>query len=203
MRFASLPALVLLVALSGCGSSGAGRLSSDAGSQAPTSQAPTSQAPTSQAPTSQGPQAVPTAASACTSQPPTAAVAAGTRDLTKKPQIEVPDTPPPCNLVVGDVVAGTGAAARAGDPLTVKYVGVTYATGKQFDASWDRGQNFPFTLGAQMVIPGWDQGLVGMKVGGRRQLIIPPALAYGDQAQSADLPANSTLIFVVDLVKIG
>jgi peptidylprolyl isomerase len=85
----------------------------------------------------------------------------------------------------------------------MKYVGALYTTGKQFDASWDRGQDFPFTLGAGSVIQGWDQGLVGMKVGGRRQLIIPPSLGYGDQAQGEDIPANSTLIFVVDLVKIG
>jgi peptidylprolyl isomerase len=139
----------------------------------------------------------------CVNAPPVAASVAGTTDLSKKPEIEVPDGPPPCNLVVGDIVTGKGAAAKAGDKLTMKYVGVLYATGKQFDASWDNGQDFPFVLGGHQVIPGWDQGMVGMRVGGRRQLIIPPELAYGDQAQGPDLPANSTLIFVVDLVKIG
>lgn len=145
----------------------------------------------------------PSASASCVPAAPVAEAAAGTTDLAKKPQIEVPDSPPPCNLVVGDIVKGTGAAAKPGDTLTMKYVGVLYATGKQFDASWDRGQDFTFGLGAQQVIAGWDQGLVGMKVGGRRQLIIPPQLGYGDQGAGSDIPPGATLIFVVDLVKIG
>jgi peptidylprolyl isomerase len=189
-------AAVLTAALAGCGGSSAGdSLESDAGDG---TTAAASQGP----PVPQGPVA-PSGGAACASAPADAGKVSGTTDLSKKPQVEVPDTPPPCNLVVGDVVVGSGAAAKAGDHLTMKYVGVTYATGKQFDASWDRGQDFDFTLGAGNVIQGWDQGLVGMKVGGRRQLIIPPALGYGDQAQGDDIPANSTLIFVDDLVKIG
>jgi peptidylprolyl isomerase len=133
----------------------------------------------------------------------TAAKVTSTTDLSKKPAIEVPDEAMPCELEVLDIVEGSGPAAKAGDPLTMKYVGVLYATGKQFDASWDRGQDFPFTLGAGNVIQGWDQGLVGMKAGGRRQLVIPPQLGYGDQGAGADIPPGATLIFVVDLVKIG
>jgi peptidylprolyl isomerase len=125
-----------------------------------------------------------------------------TTDLSKKPVVEVPDGPLPCELAVTDIVEGTGPAAKPGDQLTMRYVGVTWSTGEEFDASWDSGSDFPVTLGAGMVIQGWDQGLVGMKQGGRRQLVIPPSLAYGDQAQNG-IPANSTLIFVVDLVKIG
>ena len=190
MRRVPLAAALLTAALAGCGSSSSGQLSNQT-------------APSAQSPAPQGPVASGAGAAACTSQPPVARGVTGTTDLTKKPQIEVPGAPPPCNLVVGDIVTGAGPAAKPGDQLTMKYVGVLYSNGKQFDASWDRGQDFPFTLGAQMVIPGWDQGLVGMKVGGRRQLVIPPALAYGDKSQGPSLPANSTLIFVVDLVKIG
>jgi peptidylprolyl isomerase len=182
---------VLVAALAGCGGSSTNnnQLSSDAGAGATDS------------PAVAGP--VGPSAGICASAAPRVESVAGTTDLTKKPQIEVPDAPPPCNLVIGDIVTGTGPAAQFGQQLTMKYVGVLYSTGKQFDASWDSGQDFPFTLGAGGVIAGWDQGMVGMKVGGRRQLIIPPALGYGDQPQGADIPANSTLIFVVDLVKIG
>ncbi len=188
MRRIALPALLLTAALAGCGaSSGPGQLSSDVGAQSPAVQ---------------GPESTGGVGAACTAQPATSAGVAGTSDLSKKPQIEVPDGPPPCNLVIGDIVQGRGPAAKPGDPLTMKYVGVTYASGKQFDASWDRGQDFPFTLGGGQVIAGWDQGLVGMKVGGRRQLIIPPALGYGATGQDP-IPPNATLIFVVDLVKIG
>ena len=191
-----LPALVLVAALAGCGSSSSGNNLST-GSETAAPQAEASQGFI-------GPKAGdPSAIVGCIDEPSTVASVAGTTDMSKKPAIEVPDGPPPCNLVVGDIVKGTGAAAKTGDNLTMKYVGVLYSNGKQFDASWDSGQDFPFTLGAGKVIPGWDQGLVGMKVGGRRQLIIPPELAYGDQDQGPDLPANSTLIFVVDLVKIG
>ena len=173
-----LTAVVVTAALAGCGSS-------SSGGQLSSSQAPTP------------------AATACTTQAPSREHVAGTTDLTKKPQIEVPDAPPPCNLVAGDIVPGTGAAAKPGDHLTMKYVGVLYASGKQFDASWDRGQDFSFDLGRQQVIGGWDQGLEGMKVGGRRELVIPPQLGYGDQGAPPDIPPGATLIFVVDLVKIG
>jgi peptidylprolyl isomerase len=126
------------------------------------------------------------------------------KDLKTKPAIPKPTaTKPPKRLVVKDIVKGTGKTAKAGDAITVQYVGVDYKTGKQFDASWDRGQPFQFQLGAQMVIPGWDQGVAGMKVGGRRELIIPPDLAYGPQGQPPTIAPSATLIFVIDLVSTG
>ena len=189
----SLLVAALALALSGCGgSSDTGDLDSAADGTTST-QGPV-QPVGPRAPSSGG----------CTSDPAAAKVpVTTTKDLATKPVIEVPDGAIPCGLGVLDIVEGSGAAAKAGDHLTMKYVGVTWATGKQFDASWDRGQDFDFTLGTGNVIQGWDQGLVGMKQGGRRQLVIPPQLGYGDQAQGEDIPANSTLIFVVDLVKIG
>ncbi|MCA1710537.1 MAG: FKBP-type peptidyl-prolyl cis-trans isomerase [Actinobacteria bacterium] len=116
--------------------------------------------------------------------------------------MEIPDGPPPCNLVISDLVTGTGAEAISGKTITVKYVGVTYATGKEFDASWG-GEDFTFPLGGGRVIQGWDQGFAGMKEGGRRQLVIPPDLGYGDQGAGGDIPPGATLVFVVDLVKVG
>jgi FKBP-type peptidyl-prolyl cis-trans isomerase len=147
-----------------------------------------------------GPGASPTGG--CATSPPVAASVLGTADLSRKPAVEVPDGPAPCGLVVGDLVQGTGPAAKPGDQLTMKYVGVLYADGSQFDASWDRGSDFPFQLGAGQVIAGWDRGLVGMKAGGRRQLVIPASLGYGDQGQGP-IPPGATLVFVVDLVRIG
>jgi peptidylprolyl isomerase len=109
--------------------------------------------------------------------------------------------------VVKDLIVGTGAVAESGDNVVVQYVGVNYADGKQFDASWDDGpggtpQPFPFQLGAGQVIAGWDQGIPGMRVGGRRELIIPPSLAYGSDGQGPIGP-NETLVFVVDLLRVG
>ncbi len=109
-------------------------------------------------------------------------------------------TPPP-NLVIKDLAKGHGKKAKAGDTVTVQYDGVLYSNGSEFDASWDRGTPFSFPLGAGQVIPGWDKGVAGMKVGGRRVLTIPPALGYGPQG-SGPIPPNSTLVFVVDLLKI-
>jgi peptidylprolyl isomerase len=126
-----------------------------------------------------------------------------TADVGSKPTVKVPKGPPPDQLVSNDLKEGDGAEAKAGDRVTVQYVGVLYDGGKEFDASWDRGQPFPFTLGSGEVIPGWDQGVEGMKVGGRRELIIPPALAYGPQGQPPDIPPNATLVFVIDLVSVG
>src|SRR6185436_2024994 len=105
----------------------------------------------------------------------------------------------PTKLVTKDLIVGKGRPVQAGDQLVVNYVGQIYATGKQFDASWDHGDTFPFTIGQGGVIPGWDQGIVGMKVGGRRELIIPPNLGYGAAGSGATIPPNSTLVFVVDL----
>nr|WP_081685883.1 FKBP-type peptidyl-prolyl cis-trans isomerase [Candidatus Solirubrobacter pratensis] len=120
----------------------------------------------------------------------------------KKPVVKVPKGPPPKKLVIKDLKKGTGAEATDGSTVSVQYVGVLYDGGKQFDASWDRGQPFSFPLGAGQVIPGWDQGVKGMKVGGRRELIIPPDLGYGAQGAGADIPPNAALIFVVDLLDV-
>ena len=124
-------------------------------------------------------------------------------DLNVKPVIPKPQGNPPGTMQVRDVVQGTGKAAESGDKLTVQYVGVSWSTGQEFDSSWSRGkQPFNFKLGAGMVIPGWDQGLVGMKQGGRRELVIPPNLAYGPQGQPPAIAPNETLIFVIDLQKV-
>jgi peptidylprolyl isomerase len=128
---------------------------------------------------------------------------AGQVDTSTKPTVEVPEGPPPAGLQVFDVKEGFGVTAETGDKVKVQYVGVSYSNGRQFDASWDRREPFTFTLGAGNVIPGWDQGLVGMKVGGRRRLTIPPELAYGAQGQPPDIGRNETLIFVIDLLEVG
>jgi peptidylprolyl isomerase len=125
------------------------------------------------------------------------------KDLGSKPAIPKPTGAAPKRLVVKDIVKGTGKTAKAGDTVTVQYVGVDHKTGEQFDASWDRGEPFQFQLGAQQVIPGWDQGVAGMKVGGRRELIIPPDLAYGPQGQPPAIAPNATLVFVVDLKDVA
>jgi peptidylprolyl isomerase len=119
-----------------------------------------------------------------------------------KPKVTVPNGPPPQELETKDLEEGTGAEAKSGDKVTVQYVGVDYKSGKEFDASWNRGEPFSFTLGASEVIPGWDQGIVGMKVGGRRELTIPPELAYGETGAPPAIPPNETLIFVVDLLEV-
>jgi len=147
---------------------------------------------------SEKPAAKPKATSTATPAP----TSAPATDTSQKPVIKVPKRKAPKKLVVKDLVNGKGAAAKAGDTIRVQYVGANYADGKQFDASWDRGQPFQFQLGAGMVIPGWDKGIAGMKVGGRRELIIPPKLAYGP-AGSGPIGPNETLIFVVDLQQIG
>lgn len=120
-----------------------------------------------------------------------------------KPTVEVPAGPAPDELVVEDIEEGDGAEAKSGDTVSVNYVGVLYENGEEFDASFNTGQPFEFQLGAGNVIPGWDQGVEGMKVGGRRQLIIPPELAYGAQGSPPDIPPNSTLVFVIDLLSVN
>lgn len=120
-----------------------------------------------------------------------------------KPEVTVPSGAPPAQLAVEDLEEGTGAEANAGDKVTVQYVGVNYKNGKEFDASWDRNEPFTFTLGAGEVIPGWDQGVAGMEEGGRRQLVIPPELAYGEAGRPPTIPPNETLIFVIDLLEVG
>jgi len=121
-----------------------------------------------------------------------------------KPKVTVKKgTPPPKELLTNDLVEGTGEEAKSGDEVSVQYVGVDYKTGKEFDSSWSRGEPFPFTLGKGEVIPGWDQGVAGMKVGGRRELIIPPELAYGPAGQPPAIGPNETLVFVIDLEAVN
>jgi peptidylprolyl isomerase len=128
----------------------------------------------------------------------------GERDIDKKPKIPKMSGAAPKTLKVEDLIEGKGPAAKSGDKVSVRYVGVLFNNNKEFDSSWKRGKApFDVTLGQGQVIPGWDQGLVGMKVGGRRRLTIPPDLAYGAQGQPPTIPANSTLVFDVDLTKIG
>jgi peptidylprolyl isomerase len=124
--------------------------------------------------------------------------------LGKKPTIKVtPDNPtPPGKLVKVDLHKGKGPAAKAGETVSVQYVGALYRDNTVFDNSWDRGKPFPFQLGQGQVIPGWDAGVKGMKVGGRRELVIPPDQAYGAQGSGSSIGPNETLVFVVDLVKI-
>lgn len=119
-----------------------------------------------------------------------------------KPEVTVPGGPPPTELVVEDQVIGEGRQAVRGSTIRAHYVGVSHATGKQFDASWDRGQPLSFQLGAGRVIQGWDEGIAGMRVGGRRKLVIPPQLAYGDRGAGAVIQPGETLVFVVDLVGV-
>ena len=119
-----------------------------------------------------------------------------------KPEIEFFDPEPPNELVVTDITAGDGAEATAGSTVEVHYVGVTHSTGEEFDASYNRGQPLSFRLGVGQVISGWDQGVSGMKVGGRRRLVIPPHLGYGDRGAGGVIKPGETLIFVVDLVDV-
>jgi peptidylprolyl isomerase len=119
-----------------------------------------------------------------------------------KPEVEVPTGPPPDELQIEDIETGDGEEAQAGDQISVQYVGVDHETGEEFDSSWDHGEPFELQLGAGMVIPGWDQGVEGMRVGGRRQLVIPPDLAYGRQGSPPAIGPNATLVFVVDLISV-
>lgn len=187
--------LALLVGLSACGGSDDDSLADPSASPAPRSTAAV-----------QGP-GLPTgapSAASCDGAPATTPPPPGSStDLTRKPT--VPKGPAKVDaLVVADVVTGTGAVACGGSALTVRYVGVLADGGTQFDASWDRGADstFPFTLGEGAVIQGWDRGLVGMRVGGRRQLTIPAEQGYGADGFPPDIPGGASLVFVVDLVKV-
>jgi peptidylprolyl isomerase len=179
----SILALLAAGGLAACGSSkapGVQPVPSGGATQAAVTSAPTTSTATSSTPT------------ATTPKPPS--------PLSKKPVVTVPSGAAPTKLVVKDLINGTGPAAKVGSQLTVNYVGVLYKGGKEFDSSWKRNQPFPFQLGQGAVIKGWDQGLVGMKVGGRRELIIPSDLAYGKQGSPPTIPPNSALVFVVDLL---
>ena len=122
--------------------------------------------------------------------------------LDEKPEITIPDQPPSYQLELEDIVTGDGDEAAAGRIVEVHYVGVSWKTGDQFDASWDRGDTFKFALGKGEVISGWDQGVAGMKVGGRRRITIPPMLAYGKRGAGGVIGPDETLVFVVDLIGV-
>ncbi|REF31155.1 FKBP-type peptidyl-prolyl cis-trans isomerase [Calidifontibacter indicus] len=119
---------------------------------------------------------------------------------TTKPEIDFPGDTPPAELLIEDITEGEGRAAEAGDTVKAHYVGVAWSTGEEFDASWNRGAPLDFQVGVGQVIQGWDQGIVGMKPGGRRKLTIPPELGYGARGAGGAIGPNETLIFVVDLV---
>ena len=121
---------------------------------------------------------------------------------TAKPQVEIPDAPPSYQLEMEDLTVGDGDEATTGSVVEVHYVGVSWQTKRQFDASWDRGDTFKFTLGRGQVIRGWDEGVAGMRVGGRRRITIPPDLAYGQRGAGGVIGPGETLVFVVDLVSV-
>jgi peptidylprolyl isomerase len=120
----------------------------------------------------------------------------------EKPAVGTIEGAPPADLVIEDVAVGDGPQAQAGQLATVHYVGVAFSSGKEFDASWNRGQPFSFPLGGGQVIAGWDRGVVGMKVGGRRKLVIPPHLGYGNRGAGNAIKPGETLVFVVDLLGV-
>ncbi|CAM5351423.1 peptidyl-prolyl cis-trans isomerase [Streptomyces avidinii] len=119
-----------------------------------------------------------------------------------KPEVGRPEGDPPQELTIRDLVVGDGAEAKPGRVVRVHYVGVTFESGREFDASWDRGEPFKFAVGGGRAIKGYDRGIRGMKVGGRREIIVPPRLGYGNQSPSSLIPAGSTLVFVVDLLSV-
>ena len=119
-----------------------------------------------------------------------------------KPSITIPQETPPAELVNTDITVGTGDEAVKGKNVSVHYVGVAWSNGQEFDASWNRGEAFEFRLGAGQVIQGWDDGVAGMKVGGRRQLTIPPDMGYGSRGAGGVIKGGETLVFVVDLLNV-
>ena len=121
----------------------------------------------------------------------------------ERPEIDFIEGPPPADLEVTDIQIGEGEQAGHGSSVSVQYVGVAHSTGEEFDASWNRSEPLNFRLGARQVIPGWEQGVMGMRVGGRRQLVIPPNLAYGDRGAGGVIKPGETLVFVVDLVGVN
>lgn len=176
--------LALATAVAGCGSS-----SATPGVQTAPSAGATAAAVTSASTTSSST----TASATSTSTTPLPAA------LNTKPKVVPPSGAPPKKLIVKDLIKGTGPAAKPGSTVTVQYVGVLYKGGKQFDASWNDGSGKPVTLPLTGVIKGWQAGIPGMKVGGRRELIIPANLGYGAQGSPPKIPANAALVFVIDL----
>src|SRR4051794_29907586 len=191
-----LALLALLVAVAGCG--GSDTKTADIPSAGGTTQASADTTADTQTATTD------TTTTSGSKGQAAAPLVSPTKDLSKKPRIPKQPGDAPSQLVVQDIVKGKGAKAEDGKVLTVRYVGVRFRDNQQFDASWERKPNeFKFPLGAGQVTPGWDQGLKGMRVGGRRQLTIPADLAYGAQGQPPDIGPNEPLIFVVDLKKVS
>ncbi len=122
--------------------------------------------------------------------------------MATKPKVDIPAGAPPAELLSQDLVTGAGSEATPGRTVEVHYVGVAWSSKKQFDASWDRGEAFDFPLGAGRVIRGWDEGVKGMRVGGRRRLTIPPAMGYGARGAGGAIGPNETLVFIVDLLAV-
>ena len=133
---------------------------------------------------------------------PTVPANGGTNVSLERPQIDKPEGDIPFDLGVEDIVVGDGEEATSGQKVSVHYVGVAFSTGEEFDASWNRGQTFEFKLGKGQVIPGWDAGVQGMKVGGRRKLTIPSAMAYGARGAGGVIAPHEPLVFVVDLLAV-
>ena len=121
----------------------------------------------------------------------------------ERPEVDPPQGDPPAELEITDLVVGDGPEAAPGQTVSVHYVGVAFSSGEEFDASWNRGQEFRFGLGAGQVISGWDAGVAGMRVGGRRRLVIPPHLGYGDRGAGGVIAPGETLIFVVNLLGVS
>jgi peptidylprolyl isomerase len=184
----ALPALCTIALLAGCGSSGSSSIT--VGNESDSTSVPHVAGETT--PTTASTPTTPTS----TAKTPTSG------PLSKEPSVTPPSGPPPTTLVTKEIIKGTGPEAKAGDSVTVNYVGVLYKGGKEFDASWRRHEPFTFTLGKEQVIKGWDQGVAGMKVGGRRELIIPAELGYGKTGSPPTIPPNSALVFVVDLLAV-
>lgn len=183
----SLAALGLLALIAGCGSGGSSTIT--VGNESDTSSVPH----VAGEKTTSTPSTTPTSTTAKT---PTSG------PLATKPAVTVPTGAAPSKVETKELIKGTGPEAKAGDSVTVNYVGVLYKGGKEFDSSWKRSEPFAFTLGKGQVIKGWDQGIAGMKVGGRRELIIPAELAYGKTGSPPTIPPNAPLVFVVDLLAV-
>ena len=179
---ARLPRLVLIligvVCVTGLGACGGDDDSGDDNAQAPAKTTPTATAPTP------------------------AEAEEALKDTSQRPVMPKPIGSPPRRLVVEDIVEGKGSAAKKGDTVVVNYVGQNFSNGQEFDASWDRGEPFPVTIGKTQVIEGWTRGLVGIRKGGRRKLTIPPELGYGPNGYPPAIPPNETLVFVVDAVSV-
>jgi FKBP-type peptidyl-prolyl cis-trans isomerase len=185
----TLAAIAVGVAVAGCGGSGSTAPGVATAPSAGSTQGAITTAPAATSTTS-------TTSSASVPTPTSGA-------LSTEPKVPVNKGTPPKTLQTKDLITGTGATAKSGSTITVNYVGALYKNGKIFDASWNRKQTFTTPLATSSVIPGWVQGISGMKVGGRRVLIIPPSLGYGKTGSPPTIPGNATLVFVVDLLKVG